>query len=134
MPWSLILDIALILVLVAALVHGWRAGLLRSLGGLLGLIAGGIAAYFAMPWVVSFIAAPEWRAPIAIAVAILLLVGGVALGASIGHALGRGADAVKLGIVDRILGAIVNTMVTAFVIALVGAGVSTMGVPVAARW
>ena len=36
MPWSLILDIVLILVLVGALVHGWRAGLLRSLGGLLG--------------------------------------------------------------------------------------------------
>jgi S1-C subfamily serine protease len=130
MPWSLILDILLVLVLVGALVHGWRAGLLRSLGGLLGLIAGGIAAYLAMPWVVSFIAAPEWRAPVAIAVAVLVLVAGVALGTSIGRALRRGADAVKLGIVDRILGAIVNTMVAAFVIALVGAGVSTMGVPV----
>ncbi|HEU4755077.1 MAG TPA: MarP family serine protease [Agromyces sp.] len=130
MPWSLILDIVLILVLVGALVHGWRAGLLRSLGGLLGLIAGGIGAYFAMPWVVSFIAAPEWRAPVAIAVAVLLLVGGATLGSTIGRALRRGADAVKLGVVDRILGAIVNSMVTAFVIALVGAGVSTMGVPV----
>ncbi|MBM7505568.1 MarP family serine protease [Agromyces aurantiacus] len=130
MPWSLVLDIALVLVLVAALVHGWRAGLLRSLGGLLGLIAGGVAAYIAMPWVVSFIAAPEWRAPVAIAVALLLLIAGVTLGASLGRALRRGADAVKLGVVDRVLGAIVNTMVTAFVIALVGAGVATMGVPV----
>ena len=59
----------------------------------------------------------------------LLLVGGVTLGATIGHALGA-APTPKLGMVDRILGAIVNTMVTAFVIALVGAGVSTMGVPV----
>ncbi len=130
MAWSLILDILLVLVLLGALVHGWRAGLLRSLGGLLGLIAGGIAAYLAMPWVVSFIAAPEWRAPVAVAVAILLLVAGVSLGTAIGRALRRGAHAVKLGIVDRILGAIVNTMVAAFVIALVGAGVSTMGVPV----
>jgi S1-C subfamily serine protease len=37
---------------------------------------------------------------------------------------------VKLGPIDRVLGAIGNTMVTAFVIALVGAGVSAMGVPV----
>ncbi|MGR0220997.1 MarP family serine protease [Agromyces sp. ZXT2-6] len=130
MGWSLILDIVLVLVLIGALVHGWRAGLLRTAAGLLGLIAGGIAAYFAMPWVVSFIPAPEWRAPIAIALAILLLIAGSSLGAALGRALRQGADAVKLGPIDRVLGAIGNTMVTAFVIALVGAGVSAMGVPV----
>lgn len=130
MGWSLILDIVLVLVLIGALVHGWRAGLLRTAAGLLGLIAGGIAAYFAMPWVVSFIPAPEWRAPVAIAVAILLLIAGSSLGAALGRALSRGADAVKLGPIDRVLGALGNTMVTAFVIALVGAGVSAMGVPV----
>lgn len=130
MGWSLILDIVLVLVLIGALVHGWRAGLLRTAAGLLGLIAGGIAAYFAMPWVVSFIPAPEWRAPVAIAVAILLLIAGSSLGAALGRALSRGADAVKLGPIDRVLGAVGNTMVTAFVIALVGAGVSAMGVPV----
>jgi S1-C subfamily serine protease len=128
--WSLILDIVLVLVLIGALVHGWRAGLLRTAASLLGLIAGGIAAYFAMPWVVSFIPAPEWRAPVAIAVAILLLIAGSSLGAALGRALSRGADAVKLGPIDRVLGAVGNTMVTAFVIALVGAGVSAMGVPV----
>lgn len=130
MGWSLILDIVLVLVLVGALVHGWRAGLLRTAASLLGLIAGGIAAYFAMPWVVSLIPAPEWRAPVAIAVAILLLIAGSSLGAALGRALSQGADAVKLGPIDRVLGAVGNTMVTAFVIALVGAGVSTMGVPV----
>lgn len=130
MGWSLILDIVLVLVLVGALVHGWRVGLLRTAASLLGLIAGGIAAYFAMPWVVSLIPAPEWRAPVAIAVAILLLIAGSSLGAALGRALSQGADAVKLGPIDRVLGAVGNTMVTAFVIALVGAGVSTMGVPV----
>lgn len=130
MGWSLILDIVLVLVLIGALVHGWRAGILRTAASLLGLIAGGIAAYFAMPWVVSFIPAPEWRAPVAIAVAILLLIAGSSLGAALGRALSRGADAVKLGPVDRVLGAVGNAMVTAFVIALVGAGVSAMGVPV----
>ncbi|WP_400995953.1 MarP family serine protease [Agromyces sp. GXQ0307] len=130
MTWSLVLDVLLVLVLVGALVHGWRAGLLRTLGGLLGLIAGGVAAYIAMPWVVSFVAAPEWRAPIAIAVAVVLLVAGASIGGAIGRALRRGADAVKLGPIDRVLGAIVNTMVTAFVIALVASGVGSMGVPV----
>lgn len=130
MAWSLALDLVLVLVLIGALVNGWRMGILRTAAGLLGLIAGGIAAYFVMPWIVTLVPAPEWRATAAIAAAILLLVAGSALGASFGRALRKGAKAVKLGPVDRVLGAIANTMVAAFVIALLGAGVSAMGVPV----
>ncbi|MGR2753626.1 MarP family serine protease [Agromyces arachidis] len=130
MDWSLVLDLVLVVVIIVAIVHGWRAGLLRTAAGLIGLVAGGIAAYFAMPWVVSVIPWPEWRAPVAIAVAVLLLAAGSSLGAALGRALSRGADAARLGPIDRVLGAIGNAMVTAFVIALVGAGVSAMGVPV----
>jgi S1-C subfamily serine protease len=129
MAWSLVLDLVLVLVLIGALVNGWRMGLLRTAAGLLGLIAGGIAAYFVMPWVVTIVPAPEWRATAALASAVVLLVVGSALGASVGRMLRRGADAVKLGPLDRVLGAIGNTIVTAFVIAIVGAGVSAMGVP-----
>ena len=130
MAWSLALDLVLVLVLIGALVNGWRMGILRTAAGLLGLIAGGIAAYFVMPWIVTLVPAPEWRATAAIAAAIILLVAGSALGASFGRTLRKGAKAVKLGPVDRVLGAIGNTMVAAFVIALLGAGVSAMGVPV----
>jgi hypothetical protein len=105
-------------------------GLLRTAAGLLGLVAGGIAAYFAMPWVATLVPAPEWRATAALATAIVLLVLGSTLGAALGRALGRGARAVKLGPVDRMLGAIGNTIVTAFVIAIVATSVSAMGVPV----
>ena len=76
MTWSLLLDIVLVLVLIGALVNGFRAGLLRTAAGLAGLVAGGIAAYFVMPWVTSVVPAPEWRAPAAIAAAIVLLIGG----------------------------------------------------------
>ena len=55
---------------------------------------------------------------------------GAWLGAVVGHALGRGARAVKLGVLDRVLGAIGNLLVTAFVVALVGSGLSALGVPV----
>ena len=130
MAWSLVLDLVLVLVLIGALVNGWRMGLLRTAAGLLGLVAGGIAAYFVMPWVVTLVPAPEWRATAALASAIVLLVVGSTLGASVGRMLRRGARAVKLGPLDRVLGAIGNTIVTAFVIAIVGAGVSAMGVPV----
>jgi S1-C subfamily serine protease len=130
MGWSLLLDVFLVLVFIAAAVHGYRAGLLRTAAGLIGLVLGGIAAYLVMPWVSGIVPAPEWRAPAAIATAVVLLSLGAWLGALVGRALSRGAQAVKLGVLDRVLGAIGNLLVAAFVVALVASGVSAMGVPV----
>ncbi|WP_350349271.1 MarP family serine protease [Agromyces sp. G08B096] len=130
MTWSLLLDVVLVLVLLGALVNGFRAGLLRTAAGLAGLVAGGIAAYFVMPWAASLVPAPEWRVPAAIGAAIVLLAVGVWLGATLGRLLRSGAKAVKLGVLDRVLGAIGNTLVTAFVVALVASGVTALGVPV----
>ncbi|HET6672350.1 MAG TPA: MarP family serine protease [Agromyces sp.] len=130
MIWSIVLDVVLVLLFIGAVVHGWRSGLLRTASGLVGLVAAGIAAYFVMPWVAGIMPWPEWRAPAAIVVALVLLSLGAWLGAIVGQALRHGARAAKLGVVDRILGAIGNLLVTAFVVALVGSGVSAMGVPV----
>ncbi len=130
MSWSLVLDIVLVLVFIGALVNGWRSGLLRTAAGLLGLIAGAIASYFVMPWVAALVPWPEWRAPAALASALVLLGLGAWLGAVIGRALRSGAHAVKLGVLDRVLGSIGNLLVTAFVVALVASGISAMGVPV----
>ncbi|MGW9631146.1 MarP family serine protease [Agromyces sp. NPDC055520] len=130
MVWSIVLDVALVLVFIGAVVNGWRAGLLRTAAGLVGLVAAGVAAFFVMPWVAGLVPWPEWRAPAAIAAALVLLGAGTWLGAVIGRALRRGARAVKLGVLDRTLGAVGNLLVTAFVVALVASGVSAMGVPV----
>ena len=130
MIWSIVLDIVLVLVFVGAVVNGWRAGLLHTAAGLIGLVAAGIGAFFVMPWVAGIVPWPEWRAPAAILAALVLLSLGAWLGAVVGRALRHGARAVKLGVVDRVLGAIGNLLVTAFVVALVGSGVSAMGVPV----
>ncbi|WP_198165793.1 MarP family serine protease [Agromyces laixinhei] len=130
MLWSILLDIALVLVFIGAIANGWRAGLLRTAAGLVGLVAAGIAAFFVMPWLAGIVPWPEWRAPVAIAGAIALLCIGAWLGAVIGRALRSGVRAVKLGVLDRILGALGNLLVTAFVVALVASGVSAMGVPV----
>ncbi|WP_022889856.1 MarP family serine protease [Agromyces italicus] len=130
MSWSLVLDILLVLVFIGAGVNGWRAGLLRTAAGLIGLVAGGIAAWFVMPWLAGLMPLPELRAPVAIATAIVLLSLGAWLGAITGRALRRGAHRVKLGVLDRVLGLLGNLLVTAFVVALVASGVSAMGVPV----
>ncbi|WP_448810828.1 MarP family serine protease [Agromyces bauzanensis] len=130
MGWSILLDVLLVVGFIVAIVNGYRAGLLRTAAGLVGLVLGGIAAFFVMPWVAGIVPAPEWRAPVALAAALLLLSLGAWLGAVVGRALSRGARAVKLGVLDRVLGAIGNLLVTAFVIALVASGISAMGVPV----
>lgn len=130
MGWSLLLDVLLVLVFIGAIVNGYRAGLLRTAAGLVGVILGAVAAMFAMPWVMGLVAAPEWRAPAALGAALVLVtVGGVA-GGALGAVLGRGAQAVKLGVVDRVLGAAGNLLVTVFVVMLVASGVAAMGVPV----
>ena len=106
MVWSLALDVLLVLVFIAAVVNGYRAGLLRTAAGLVGLVLGGVAAFFVMPWVAGLIPVPEWRAPAAITAALVLVSLGAWLGSVVGHALGRGARAVKLGVLDRMLGGV----------------------------
>lgn len=130
MAWSLVADVVLVLVLIGAVVNGYRAGLLRTAAGLAGLAAGGVAAWFAMPWVVSLVPAPQWRTVTALVTAFALLGVGAALGASLGRLLDRGARAARLGPLDRALGAVGNLLVTAFVVVLVGAGTASMGIPV----
>ena len=44
-----------IIVLLAGAAAGYRMGLVRSLLGLVGVVAGGIGAYFAIPLVVAWI-------------------------------------------------------------------------------
>ena len=130
MSWSLLPDLLLIVIFISSIVVGYRRGLLHTAAGLVGLILGGIAAYFVMPWVAAAVPLPEWRAPAAIVAALVLLSLGAWLGALVGGALRHGARAAKLGVLDRVLGAIGNLIVTAFVVALVGSGISAMGVPV----
>ncbi|WP_157413521.1 MarP family serine protease [Agromyces allii] len=130
MGWSLLLDVLLVLVFIGAVVNGYRTGLLRTAAGLIGVLLGAVAAAFVMPWVMGLVSAPEWRAPAAIGAALVLISIGGTAGGALGAVLGRGAVAVKLGVVDRILGAVGNLLVTVFVVMLVASGVSAMGVPV----
>jgi S1-C subfamily serine protease len=85
---------------VGALIRGWRSGAIPQVSGLIGAVAGGVAAILALPYVADPLSAidPTFR-PI---VVLLGLVGAVAVGESIGAALGR-AVAGRLG--DGLLGA-----------------------------
>lgn len=129
MAGSAILDLLLVLLLIAALINGYRSGLFRSVFGIVGLIAGGIAAYFVVPLVGSWVTEPEWRTPASIAAALLLIFIGLSIGSSIGSALRSGVRRIKLGPVDRVLGAVFTAVASALVASMVAMSVGSLGVP-----
>lgn len=88
------LDAITLLLIVVALILGWRSGAIPQVSGLIGAVLGGVAAILALPHLADPLAAidPSFR-PIAVLVG---LVGAVAVGESIGAALGR-ALASQLG-------------------------------------
>ncbi|CAD6003881.1 MarP family serine protease [Agreia sp. COWG] len=123
------IDVIVVIVLLAGAVAGYRLGLVRSLFGLAGVAAGGIAAYFAIPPVLAWIGQPEWRVAGVIATAFVLVMVGYLLGAGIGQVIGRGVSKVKLGPADRALGFVGSGVAAALVVVTVASGVSTLGVP-----
>ncbi|WP_233563807.1 MarP family serine protease [Cryobacterium tepidiphilum] len=126
----LILDLLLLLALVGCFVSGYRSGLLRSIAVMLGLVAGGIAAYFVVPLVGSWVPAPEWRTAATLGAAALLVLTGLSIGQSVGFAIRRRTSRSPLRVVDRTLGAVVTTVAAALVLSMVAFTVSALGVPV----
>ncbi|KAA9110226.1 MarP family serine protease [Microbacterium rhizomatis] len=126
----LVVDIILIVLLLSALAAGIASGAIASLGALLGLVAGGLAALWLMPIVNDAWPAQSFR-PFAVLIAGMLLLGiGVGLGAAIGRAIRSGVDrTAPLRVIDRILGGVASVVVAALAISLVGAGVAATGSP-----
>ena len=129
MPQAWILDIVLGLLLLSYLVYGYRAGLVVSLGGILGVVAGAIAAFFAVPLVSSWVADSGWRIPVILVVVLALVVAGQALGSAVGRSIRRAFKRSPLRIVDRILGAGVTLVVAASVLSMLAFSVGSLGMP-----
>ncbi|MEV7694550.1 MarP family serine protease [Microbacterium sp. NPDC089189] len=126
---ALVVDVVLVLALVLALVQGLRRGLLASLGALVGLALGGAAAWWLVPVVTRAVPAAEWRGWVVFGVVFVGLLGGAAVGSAVGTSLRRRADRIRLKGIDRALGGVVNTVVVALALALVGQSVAVMGIP-----
>jgi S1-C subfamily serine protease len=123
-----LLDVLLVLALLVFIGEGWRNGLLRSISGILGVVAGGILAFLAIPLVAAIVPDPLWRIVVVVALSLVLLFGGHAAGAAIGGRL-RGRSRQRLGTVTRVVGALTNGVIAALVLALVAGGVGALGVP-----
>lgn len=122
-------DLVLLVVLFIALMAGLSRGLLATLGGLIGLVVGGVAAFWAVPAVNDLLPTSQWRGPVSIAVAVLLPVFGASLGAGLGRNLRQGVDRTSLRPLERLLGGVANVGVVALALSFVGNAVSATGAP-----
>jgi S1-C subfamily serine protease len=129
MPGALILDIVLLVALVGYAVYGYRAGLVVSLGGILGIIIGALAAFFAIPLVAAWVSDSVWRVPAVLLAMVLLLAAGQVLGLAVGRVIRRGLDRTPLKAFDRLLGALLDLVVAALLASMLAFSVSALGVP-----
>jgi len=117
-----LLDLAFVLLIVAATIAGARSGMLPQVGGLLGAAAGGVAAILALPLASELLAGVD---PLPRAVAVLAgLLAAIVLGEGLGSWLGRivhaAIDGGPLGVLDGVGGALVGAVQGGFVAWLTG--------------
>jgi S1-C subfamily serine protease len=127
---SVIVDVILLLLLLSALIQGYRSGLVRSVSGIVGALAGGAAALLVVPLVPTWVPAPEWRVPATVAAALLLVLLGLTIGSSIGSGIAHRLRKTAFGVIDRLLGAVATLVATALVLGMLALSIGSLGVPV----
>lgn len=130
MPPALVLDVVLVVILLAYLFYGVRHGLSQSLFVIAGIVAGVIAAFFLAPLAASLVPFPVVRIFVTIIVAVGLVAVGHTIGVAVGTWLRRGVARSPLSGVDRVLGAVLTTIAAALVASMVSFTVAQLGVPV----
>jgi S1-C subfamily serine protease len=126
---SWLFDIALLGVLVAYGVYGYRNGLVHALGGFAGLLVGAVVAFFLVPVLANWVPSTLWRFVLVLVAAVILLVGGHSLGVSLAHRVSRAVKRRALRVADRVLGAVINVVATALVVSLLASSVAAFGIP-----
>ncbi|NEM90376.1 MarP family serine protease [Galbitalea soli] len=129
MPGSLIADIVVLVLLIGYLVNGIRNGLVRSLAGILGVAAGGLAAVLLIPFVAAWVPDPNLRTIATLAAVVALVVIGHSLGAFLGGLLYRRVRRTALRVPDRALGGILTTIVAALVVSMIASSIVSLGIP-----
>ncbi len=128
-----VLDLVVLFMLVLFFISGVRKGFFVTLGSIAGFVAGGVAAFFAIPLVSAWVSDPTWRLFAVIAAAVILIVAGQAIGAAIGNRIRLWLNLPALKGIDRLFGGIANTAVAALVISAIAFSVSSMGIGVVSQ-
>ncbi len=102
-----LIDLLTLVLIVVALILGWRSGAIPQVSGLLGAIAGGVLAILLLPHLAEPLAEidPAIR-PFVVLVGLVMAVGiGEQVGAALGRSAARGLGTGMLGTADRTAGA-----------------------------
>ena len=124
-----IVDLAIAVLLLAAVVAGFGAGLFSILGALCGLVAGALAVPFVLPLIARALPESEWQGLIIVAAAVVLLAVGMGIGSAIGALLRRGADKLRLKFLERMLGGVAALVAGALAITMAGSAIASAGIP-----
>lgn len=123
------LDVVICAVLLTFFVIGLRRGFLLTVGDMLGLIVGGVAAFFAIPLVSTLANNPWWRVGLMIATAAVLIILGQALGRVIATRIRHWMNVDFLRAADRIAGGVLSVLITATIIGGLAFSTASMGIP-----
>ena len=126
-------DLALVGVLLAYAVYGWRNGLVHSLAGFAGVLIGAVIAFFVVPIIGNWVPNSGWRIVVVVASGLMLILGGQSLGAALGRRLRGTVKQRALRIADRVLGAVASLVATALVLSLLSSSAVALGIPALSR-
>ena len=122
------LDWILLLVLLYFAVSGYLRGFFLTLGSVVGFVLGAVAAFYLVPLAVE-LASGGWRVVVAI-ISLLVLIGlGQALGLAVARPFKMVSERSGLGVIERFLGAVLNTAACALMIVVVSFSAGQVGVP-----
>ncbi|MES2094039.1 MAG: MarP family serine protease [Actinomycetota bacterium] len=133
MTGSVVLDLLLVVLLGAYAVFGFRRGFILSLGSFAGIVAGAVAAFFAIPLVTGWVAASQFRLPVILIVVVGLIALGQAVGSGLGRVIRRRLDKTPLRAIDRVFGAALTLVGAALVVSMLAFGLGSLGVPVVSQ-
>ncbi len=128
----ILVDVIVVGALVIALILGVVRGFLASVGTITGLVAGALAALWLVPLAGPLIPDAAWRGFALAAGAVVLVVLGTVIGATLGDLLRRGVERTPLRWLDRLTGGVFSLVAMALAVLLVSATMTVTGAPVVA--
>jgi S1-C subfamily serine protease len=126
-------DLALLGILIAYTVYGWRIGFVHAVAGFAGLLVGALVAFFVVPIIANWVHDSGWRIVVVIVLGVAFIAGGQTIGVAVGRHLQGRVKQIALKIVDRSLGAVSSLLATALVISLLSSSAVSLGIPAVSR-
>lgn len=133
MTGSAVLDVLLVVLLILYTLVGLKRGFILSLGSFVGIVAGAVAAFFAIPLIAVWVTSSQFRLPVILVSIVALVALGQAAGSALARGIRRRVDKTPLRGVDRIFGAMITLIGAALVVSMLAFGLGSLGVPIVSQ-